>query len=288
MFTPAEVEEIRTYNEEKLPLMTSDLKDHLLAFNKSNAKDIRNVLKDNNTFDDNFDADKDWINCTMYSILRQYEAGNMMKPHYIDAVVGKSVSHASRKRKNANRHISSLRKIDPVQFGHRLDMIFRQSVAGQSEAREFGGSEAGINDSGGCGTKYLYERILYENMPNTYHMQYNQLRTVGFIHSGLNSQMISLDRPTMYVSRVTSYKSISIGTQISQFNSLIPAIYSAWVCRKIVVEVMNRIKSLENNFLDLDTCLLNIPPPLTPVTSSSTETTATSKKLSKKMKIQDG
>ncbi|KAI9338620.1 hypothetical protein BD770DRAFT_331337, partial [Pilaira anomala] len=56
---------------------------------------------------------------------------------------------------------------------------------------------------------------LYENMPNTYHLEYNQLRTVGFIHSGLNSQMISLDRPTMYVSRVTSYKSISIGTQIS-------------------------------------------------------------------------
>ncbi|KAG2194136.1 hypothetical protein INT47_004206 [Mucor saturninus] len=80
-------------------------------------------------------------------------------------------------------------------------------------------------DSGGCGTKHLYEII--------------QLRTVGFIHSGLNSLMISLDRPTMYVSRVTSHKSISIGTQISQFNSLIPTIYSAWAYRKIVVEVMN-------------------------------------------------
>ncbi|CEP13683.1 hypothetical protein [Parasitella parasitica] len=232
VFTPAELEEIRTYNEKKLPLMTSDLKNHLLAFNKSNAKDIRNVLKANNTFDDKFDSDEDWINCTMYSILRQYEAGNMMKPHCeswfqshiwsmienafdvfkdVDAVVGESVSHASRKRKNANRHISSLGKMDPVQFGHRLDMIFRQNVADQSEAMEFGGSEAGIKDSGGCGTKYLYERMyklpralkdmldrLYENMPNTYHLQYNQLRTVGFIHSGLNSQMISLDRPTMY------------------------------------------------------------------------------------------
>lgn len=128
---------------------------------------------------------------------------------------------------------------------------------------------------------------LYKNMPNTYHLQYNQLRTVGFIHSGLNSQMINLNRPTMHVSRVTSYKSTSIGTQISSFNSLIPAIYSAWACREIVVEVMNLIKSLDNNFLDLDTCLLNIPPPPPmPITSSSTETTST-KKSSKKMKIQD-
>ncbi|KAG2201227.1 hypothetical protein INT47_013038 [Mucor saturninus] len=30
-------------------------------------------------------------------------------------------------------------------------------------------------------------------------------------------------------------------TQISQFNSLIPAIYSDWACREIVVEVVNRI-----------------------------------------------
>ncbi|KAI8993547.1 hypothetical protein BDB01DRAFT_703068, partial [Pilobolus umbonatus] len=186
VFTPAELEEIRTYNEKKLPLMTSDLKNHLLAFNKSNAKDIR------------FDSDEDWINCTMYSILKQYEAGNMMKPHCeswfqthilsmienafdvfkdIEAVVGESVSHASRKRRDGNRHISSLGKMDPVQFGHRLDMIFRHNVADQSEAMEFGGSEAGIKDSGGCGTKYLYERMykfpsalkdmldrLYENM----------------------------------------------------------------------------------------------------------------------------
>lgn len=128
--------------------------------------------------------------------------------------------------------------MDPVQFGHRLDLIFRKMyIADQSDAMEFGASEAGIKDSGCCGTKYLYERMyklpralkdildrLYEKMPNTYHLQYNQLRTVGFIHSGLNSQMDTLDRPTMYVSRVTSYKSISIGTQISQFNSLIPAI----------------------------------------------------------------
>ncbi|KAI9246778.1 hypothetical protein BY458DRAFT_417305, partial [Sporodiniella umbellata] len=119
-------------------------------------------------------------NCTMYSILRQYKAGNMMKPHCeswfqshiwsmiesafdvfkdVDAVVGESVSHASRKRKNANRHISSLENMDPVQFGHRLDMIFRQSVANQSEAMEFGGSEAEIRDSGGYGTKHLYERM---------------------------------------------------------------------------------------------------------------------------------
>jgi hypothetical protein len=184
--------------------------------------------------------------------------------------------------------------MDPMQFGHRLDMIFRQSVADHSEAMEFGGSEAGIKDSGDYGTKYLHERMyklpcalkdmldrLYKNTPNTYHMQYNQLRTAGFINSGLNSQMITLGRPTMYVSRVNSYKSISIDSHISQFNSLIPAVYSAWACREIVVEVMNLVNAFENNCLDLDTCLLNTPPSPMPVTTSSTET-ASSKASSKK------
>lgn len=75
-------------------------------------------------------------------------------------MVGESVCHASRKRKNADRHISSLEPIDPVQFGHRLDMIFRQIVTDHSEALEFGGSsEAGTKDSGVCDSKYLLERM---------------------------------------------------------------------------------------------------------------------------------
>jgi hypothetical protein len=95
-------------------------------------------LKAQNTFDD-YNPDKDWINYVIYSILRQYEAGNMNKPHLeswyqshiwsmienefdaikgIDAVTGESVSHSSRKRKNANRHIPSLETMDYLQFGH--------------------------------------------------------------------------------------------------------------------------------------------------------------------------
>lgn len=158
-------------------------------------------LKTSNTFDDTFDQDEDWINFTMHSILRQYEAGNMMESHSeswyqshiwsmienaydaerdIDAVIGKSFSHASRKGKNADRHISSFEAIDPVKFGHRLDMIFRQSVTKRSESMEFGGCEAGIKDSGGSGTKQLNERMyklprtlkdmldkLYQSMPNS-------------------------------------------------------------------------------------------------------------------------
>lgn len=156
----------------------------------------------------------------------------------IDAVVEESASLSSRKRKNASRHISSFETMKQMQIGHKLNLVFRQSVAEHSEAMEFGGSEAGIKDGNDYGTKYSQEKMyklpralknmldsLYGNMPNTCHLQYNQLRTVGFIHSGLNSQMITImDRPTMYISRVNSYKSISIGSHISQFDSVVPAI----------------------------------------------------------------
>ncbi|KAI8638711.1 hypothetical protein BD408DRAFT_455639, partial [Parasitella parasitica] len=122
----------------------------------------------------------------------------------IGAVTGESVSHSSRKRKNANRHISSLETMDYMQFGHRLDMIFRQNIADHSQALEFGGSEAGIKDIGSVGTKYLHERMyklpralkdmldrLYKVVLKIDQLQYEQLRTVGFIHSGLNSHMIT-------------------------------------------------------------------------------------------------
>lgn len=180
VFTQAELQEIRTYNEKQLPLMTSELKEHLMAYSKNNAQDIRRALRIHNTFDDDDDSDKDWINHTIYSILRQYEAGNMEKDHLeawyqsqiwsmvenafdtlegIDAVTGESVSHASRKRKNANRHISSLNIMDNTQFGHRLDMIFRKCTPSHSEALESGGSEAGTNDINSGTTKYLHERM---------------------------------------------------------------------------------------------------------------------------------
>lgn len=81
VFAPEELEEIRTHNEKKLPLMSPKLKKHLMAFNKNSSKDVKQVLKANNTFDDSCDPDKDWVNYVTYSILRQYEAGNMTKPH---------------------------------------------------------------------------------------------------------------------------------------------------------------------------------------------------------------
>ncbi|CAO3643695.1 unnamed protein product [Mucor fragilis] len=201
----------------------------------------------------------------------------------IDAVTGESVSHASRKRKNANRHISSLDIMDNMQYGHRLDMIFQQCTASHSEALEFGGSEAGIKDINDSGTtKYLHERMyrlpralkdmldgLYEVVLMTDQLQYKLLRTVGFIHSGPNSQMIILDRLTLYVSRVNAYKAISIGPHISRFSSVLPAIYSAWACRQIIAEVLHVVKASDKTSLDLDTCLLNPPPFPKPATSIS-------------------
>ena len=61
--------------------MTFESKKYLLAFNKPNIKDIRRVLNAIiDTLDDNYDFAKAWINYIIYSILRQYEAGNTVTP----------------------------------------------------------------------------------------------------------------------------------------------------------------------------------------------------------------
>lgn len=50
-------------------------------YNLKTAADIRSALKKNHTFEDNPDKDIDWINYTVYGLLREYESGNMKKHH---------------------------------------------------------------------------------------------------------------------------------------------------------------------------------------------------------------
>lgn len=67
---------------------------------------------------------------------------------------------------------------------------------------------------------------------------------MGFLHSGLSSTMIELDRPTTYISRVSRSKAITISPSVSKFGStVLPALLPTWVCREIVKEVLQIVSS---------------------------------------------
>ncbi|CEP14930.1 hypothetical protein [Parasitella parasitica] len=86
----------------------------------------------------------------------------------VEAVIGQNMSKAIKKRKNQVRHVPGLEQMEHVKFGSKLDLIFRQLCSDHQVALEFGGSEAGS----------LNEKS-----------EARELKTVGFIHSGLSSTL---------------------------------------------------------------------------------------------------
>jgi hypothetical protein len=81
VFTPAELKEIVEHKEQKCPQPSKDIIRFLNKFNKSTSEQLREVLKNNNTFSKYFDSEEDWVIHTVYSLLREYENGNMDRKH---------------------------------------------------------------------------------------------------------------------------------------------------------------------------------------------------------------
>ena len=76
---------------------------------------------------------------------------------------------------------------------------------------------------------------------------YISLQTVGFIHSGLSSTMLNVDRPTRNITRITRQEPIVISYAIEHFGeTVLPAMVSVWIATDIV-----------KIFFDI----LNVPPP---------------------------
>lgn len=230
VFTHAELKEIVEYKEQKRPQPSKDFKCFLNKFNKSTSEQLREALKNNNTFSKAFDPEEDWAIYTVYSLLREYEGGNLDRKHKevwyqshiwsmietcldivegLEAVIGEPHSFATRKRKNKDRAISSLEAMPRMAYGHRCDLVFRMYDVGHSVPCEFGASEAGAKDEDTVGTKFINEsfyklpRVLKDMLDCllervNFDQRSTSVRTVGFLHSGLACTLIELDRPTTY------------------------------------------------------------------------------------------
>jgi hypothetical protein len=113
-------------------------------------------------------------------------------------------------------------------------------------------------------------------------ISYEQLEVVGYLHSGLFCQVLRVDNPSPYMTRVTRLEPSTIRSEISYFgSSVLPTIYKSYIVREVIFSVQKICHSSEvsdNSTLDsfwLLNCvkrshndLLSTPPQ----TSTSNET----------------
>ncbi|CEP18622.1 hypothetical protein [Parasitella parasitica] len=273
VFNEKELEEIDSYQPKNTPEMPEPLREYLNQFNKSTTNSIRKEVFKEMEMDQNFDPkqhfDYDWIRDTCYNLLMEYEAKSLQKPHNeewfkahiwnfndtvcnqsdIEVARGEVASTSSALRKNKERACDGI-DIYRKKMGSKCDMLFRDAALSNEYVGEYGASETGSKYDGETGTKLLNEGYL--KVPKTFKdmldnlcvlypdVPFNQLEVVGYVHAGLFSQVLRVDRPTQYMTRVTRLEPSIIRNEVSYFGtSVLPAIYKSYIVREIVQKVQN-------------------------------------------------
>ncbi|KAI9247285.1 hypothetical protein EDC94DRAFT_637564 [Helicostylum pulchrum] len=220
VFSPAELDEIKAFEEKKLPIMPTELRDFINSFNKNSIQELRSQIFQSQEFDQEYSHkdshDYNWVRFTVYALLREYESGSLKEEHseawymahiwhFIDTVLnGETSSSNSSKRKNKYRSITAVEPRERKKTGKKCDMIFAKKSCSHDEVEEYGASEAGKAYDGEQATKRLEEgfvklpKCLKNMLDNIFPKcdDNKKLQLIGFIHSGLQSYAIRADRPT--------------------------------------------------------------------------------------------
>ncbi|KAG0899585.1 hypothetical protein G6F33_013194 [Rhizopus arrhizus] len=161
VFSPAELDEIKAFEEKKLPIMPTELRDYINSFNKNSIQELRRQIVQSQEFDQEYSHkdshDYDWVRFTIYSLLREYEAGSLNKEHReawymahvwhsIDTVFngedeitvlrGETNSSSSSKRKNKDRSIAAVEPLERKKIGKKCDMIFAKKSCSHDKVED--------------------------------------------------------------------------------------------------------------------------------------------------------
>jgi hypothetical protein len=276
-------EEIKELEEDPivLPQVPLDVSEYLKSFKHSTTKELRQALFSNVDWCANFDRKedfhRDWVRKSIDMFIGEYEAAHFNKKDNLEAwnmlrvwsiidrifddidglitVRGESPSLASSSRKNERRILPSAMKIQRKQMGRRADLILRR------DETEFGCGEAGRLFEGVNSTKTLVERGLKspkmmkdmrdDLLSKTPVSKHRQIKTIGYIHSGLTMQLIFLDSPRGYVSRLTRSTLYRVPESVNRFpNDLLPLL-AVIIQSKLFVQNMCSIVDDEDEEIDL-------------------------------------
>lgn len=167
-------------------------------------------------------------------------------------------------------------------------MLFRDAALSNDYAKEYGASETGSKYDGDNGTKLLNEgylkvpKTLKDMLDNLYvlypDVSFDKLEVIGYVHAGLFCQVLRVDRPTHYITRVTRLEPIAIRSEVSNFgSSVLPAIYKSYIVREILLSVQNNCHTSQHSSNTQDSSWLidclkrNINDSPVPHTSTSNE-----------------
>ncbi|CAG8837549.1 10497_t:CDS:2, partial [Gigaspora margarita] len=267
------------------PELDEDVVACLNAFNKTNVRDIREVMaqfsiRRGAEYTVQKDFSTDIIIYAIHSLVLLYERqpnalsidhlenwynvnlwGPIVDKTFGDITGVDVVSIASSDRKNRKR-----KRKDRKALGRRSDAIIRKNTNGQT--LEFGGSEVGRFYNSKMGSKWLVEsglklpkmlRDMFIALCNRVKWRADiiqKLETVGYIHGGRVMMLMTLDNPAGYVMRLTKGDIFEIPEDVESFSLALELIGAVWMFKMVQnipldlkrVGLVNRKAVVENQF----------------------------------------
>ncbi|KAI8575045.1 hypothetical protein K450DRAFT_275975 [Umbelopsis ramanniana AG] len=289
VFTEAEIDEMKACNRVIMEPLQKDVIAYLKLFNCTTTEQLRMACLKNLEWYQPFNRKEhfyqDWIRRTIDMMIAEFEAGSLNSQHSeswymariwtmidrvfadvedLETVRGESSSIATSTRKNQDRVIASMVKMKRKAMGRRGDLILRKNSA------EYGCAEAGAKDEGSWGTKKLMEKgvkaakTLKDMLNNLCDLVDNvessvrQLRTIGYILSGLSMELMVMDSPMGYCCRITRSKLYSVPTSALQVRRKLLPLMSALISTKLLVlKVINEVEHHDLDDDDLEDSLAN-------------------------------
>ncbi|CAG8699453.1 5013_t:CDS:2, partial [Acaulospora colombiana] len=276
LFSDEEWNEITTSVAKDKPKLKDSLVNLLKKYIVDDVERLRDVLfepfiPDGRKYDRKYHFDLDFINGAYRGILRLWEMeenpiidsllegwyevnmwGRVIDPAFdnlnIDLVRGEGMSHASSDRKNLTRV-----KNDRKKLGRKGDGIFRL----RKDRLEFGAIEAGHKWEGKSGTKHMTDSLkickMLKDMLNQLSIKCDmkedlvrKLQVVGILNGANRIQVMTVDLPKGYITRIQRRKVYEIAGRLSKSKPLAFVLKEILRAKSIIMQTLDIINKKDD------------------------------------------
>ncbi|KAI9010313.1 hypothetical protein CLU79DRAFT_773810 [Phycomyces nitens] len=267
-FDKNELKEIREYNQTSLQPLSKEITEYLRSFASVHSVNELYLHAFSKVFDPLADPDSSWIQFAMAKSIRLFlkqseidfdiltEADvlkawdfitNAFDSSKITVISGEKMSSSTAIGKNKQRKLEAIDQRRRYASGSKVDLLFKSKDKSELGCCEVG---KGQNDNS---TKELDDRTkqlktLKEMLARLVYQSpalIHQLKTVGFTIMGPKINMIYVDCPAGYVSRVTRTVTLHFPTDLKRFSRMMPPLISLVMNGKNVME--HSLDLLEND-----------------------------------------
>ncbi|KAI9475403.1 MAG: hypothetical protein EXX96DRAFT_540005 [Benjaminiella poitrasii] len=235
--TSGEIEEIMT-NYNNIPLqLPDDFKHYLNKFNCKSTVDIRKALLQKESWEDSYHQDKhfdlEWIKQSIHMLLQEC-IGNLKGIEIISVFRGEGASAASA------AYTTQLEKI----WGDDLISYLEYGAAEVAKNYDLNSNKTIIERNAKLPRvlKDMLDMLLQEKKGDA-----SNLCTFGVVHSGLYMQVISVDRPNGYITRVNEGKPLQIPIDVGSFGEkALLILVQVYHLKQLVKSVISKCQTFSN------------------------------------------